>query len=392
MILQLTVFKGYLEKLIHFCFLKCLANNTKIRGLRAYNCIILYNPAMLENWRYNRSLEAFSKQNKSDTREVFFEQEYLTQLALDSLGVREAASPSEVSKVGSLFMAPESIPGLRTPYAVEVLGMPGAGKTTMINRYLGEVWQRNERNKVALVDEGVKSIKGEYGDLRYSDPFSYSLLGGTETFVDYIGALKNVNSGMRMIVSDRGQIDRRTFRRALFSRGDVSPSIMENEGQFIDGLENTPVQMCGTVMLMVRPEKTLKRINKVGPVTNTDFLNRLYEQYWRLHQEMLQGEVPYRVYTCIDAEESEEKVYERFKYALDTMLNIHTIYLTALTQAFPEEVDQARKSMKTPQLTHAQKVLGEKLGGKVLIVGGDDMESDEEILNKPFVEGIRLKK
>ncbi|MBP9817994.1 deoxynucleoside kinase [Candidatus Shapirobacteria bacterium] len=347
---------------------------------------------MLENWRYNRSLEAFSKQNKSDTREVFFEQEYLTQLALDSLGVREAASPSEVSKVGSLFMAPESIPGLRTPYAVEVLGMPGAGKTTMINRYLGEVWQRNERNKVALVDEGVKSIKGEYGDLRYSDPFSYSLLGGTETFVDYIGALKNVNSGMRMIVSDRGQIDRRTFRRALFSRGDVSPSIMENEGQFIDGLENTPVQMCGTVMLMVRPEKTLKRINKVGPVTNTDFLNRLYEQYWRLHQEMLQGEVPYRVYTCIDAEESEEKVYERFKYALDTMLNIHTIYLTALTQAFPEEVDQARKSMKTPQLTHAQKVLGEKLGGKVLIVGGDDMESDEEILNKPFVEGIRLKK
>ena len=346
---------------------------------------------MLENWRYNRSLEANGKQNKPNTRDIFFEQEYVTQLALDSLGVRETSSPSEVSKVGSLFMAPESIPGLRAPYAVEVLGMPGAGKTTMINRYLGELWQRKERSKVAFVDEGVKSIKGEYGDLRYSDPFSYSLLGGTATFVDYIGALKNVNSGMRMIVSDRDQIDRRTFRRALFSRGDVSPAIMEDEGQFIHGLENTPVQVCGIVMLMIRPEKTLERVNKVGPVTNNDFLTRLYEQYWRLHQEMLHGEISYRVYTCINAEENEENVYERFKYALDTMLNIHTIYLTALTQVFPEEVDQVRESIKAPQLTHAQKVLGEKLGGRVLVVGGDEMKSDEEILDKPFIEGLRLK-
>ena len=100
---------------------------------------------------------------------------------------------------------------------------------------------------------------------------------------------------------------------------------------------------------------------------------------------------PTGFYTCINAEENEENVYERFKYALDTMLNIHTIYLTALTQVFPEEVDQVRESIKAPQLTHAQKVLGEKLGGRVLVVGGDEMKSDEEILDKPFIEGLRLK-
>lgn len=85
---------------------------------------------MLENWRYNRALEGNKRYPDSSSRDIFLEQEYLTQVALDRLGVKGVTSPSEVSKVGSLFMAPESIPGLRVPYAVEVLGMPHSGKTT----------------------------------------------------------------------------------------------------------------------------------------------------------------------------------------------------------------------------------------------------------------------
>lgn len=348
---------------------------------------------MLENWRYNRALEGNIRHLDSGSRGIFLEQEYLTQVALDRLGVKGAASPSEVSKVGSLFMAPESIPGLRVPYAVEVLGMPGAGKSTMINRYLKELWSRNERNKVVIVKEGARTVKSDYGDLRYTDPFSYSLLAGTASFVDYIASLKNINSGMKMMISDRGQIDGRVFRRVLFSRGDVNPGVMENEDQFIDGLENTPVQVGGVVMLMVRPEKTMERVKKTGPVTNVDFLARLYEQYWRLHWELLQGEIPYRIYTCIDAEEPEDKVYERFKYAMDTTLDIHSIYLTALSQAFPEEFDRAKAEIdKHPRKpSNAERILGEKLGGKVLIVGGDDMESENQVLERPLVEGLRLK-
>jgi hypothetical protein len=138
----------------------------------------------------------------------------------------------------------------------------------------------------------------------------------------------------------------------------------------------------------------MKRSEKQGPVANMDFLPRLYEQYWRLHWDILQGEVPYRIYTCIDAEKDSEEVYERFKYAMDNALNIHSIYLAALVKAFPEEFDRAKAEydQSPQQQSHAQQVLGEKLGGKrVLIVGGDEMESEDEILEKPFIEGLQLK-
>lgn len=348
---------------------------------------------MLENWRYNRALEASSKQPESNSQDIYLSEEYRTQLALGQLGVKDSISPSEIPHVGTILMAPELVPNLRLPYAVEVLGMPRAGKSTVIDRYLKDLWSRNERHKVHLVNEGARTIKDEFGDLRYSDPFQYSMLGGTTTFVGYIDALRHVNTGMRMVTADRGQIDRCVFRRALFNQGHINPEIMADEEQFMYGLENTPIQIGGIIMLMVQPEESMKRSGRQGPVANMDFLPRLYEQYWRLHWDILQGEVPYRVYACIDAEKDREEVCERFKYAMDTALNIHSIYLAALAKAFPEEFDRARAEYgKSPrQQSHAQRVLGEKLGGKrVLVVGGDEMESKEEILDKPFVEALRM--
>ena len=350
---------------------------------------------MLENWRYNRALESNYKQIASDSRQIYLDEEYRTQVALNQLGVKDNKSLSDIPHVGTLLMTPELIPNLRVPYAVEVLGMPRSGKSTMIDRYLRELWSRNERHKVALVDEGARSVKQEYGDLRYSDPLQYSMLGGTATFMGYIDALRNINTGMQIAISDRGQIDRRVFRRTLFNQGNVNPRIMEDEDQFMYGLENTPIQIGGIIMFMIRPDESMKRSEKPGPVTNMDFLPRLYEQYWRLHQELLQDDIPYRIYTCIDAEKDEEEVYERFKYAMDSLLNIHSIYLTALAKAFPEEFDrvQSEHDKKLQQPSYAQRVLGERLGGKkVLIVGGDEMKSKEKVLEKPYIEAINVGK
>ena len=148
----------------------------------------------MENWRYNRALGANSKWAELNSREIFLNEEYRTQTALKQLEVKENVCASEIPHVGTLLMAPELIPNLRVPYAVEVLGMPHSGKTSVIDRYLIELWQRNERNKVALVKEGAASIKGEHGDLRYSDPFSYSVLAGTAVFAGYISSLLDVNS------------------------------------------------------------------------------------------------------------------------------------------------------------------------------------------------------
>ncbi len=350
---------------------------------------------MLEKWRYNRALEASRKYPNSELRHVFLEQELLTQSALNNLGVKGAETPpSRVAKVGRMLMAPETIPDLRVPYAVEVLGMPDAGKSTMINRYLQELWARNERYKLALVPEGARNVKDKFGDLRYTDPFTYSTLGGTATFMGYISSLENLNSGLRMVVSDRGQVDRRIFRRALFSRGDVSPEIMTDEQEYICGLENTPIQVGGMIMLMIRPSEAMRRDPKPGPVKNPDFLSRIYEQYWRLHWDILQGDIPFRIYTCINAEESQEEVYERFKYAMDTTMNIHATYLMALAQAFPNEFDKASAEAKSKagQQSEAERLLGEKFGGRVKIVGGDDMQSEDEILQNPVIEGYKLRK
>ncbi len=265
---------------------------------------------MLENWRFGRAIEANISQKKPD-RSLFLQEEYKTQLALAKLGVHENISPSDIPHVGTLLMAPELIENLRVPYAVEILGIPHAGKTTMINRYLQEMWLRDERHKIGFIPEGAEEIKKDHGDLRYSDPFLYSMLASNRTFTGYISALKNVNSGMTMAVSDRGQIDRRVWRRALFSQGKVNPGLMEEEDEFIYGLENTPLQIGGVIMFMVRPEVSITRDgeNKIGPVTNRDFLSRLHEQYWRLHQNILDGEIPYRIYTCIDAEQPADEVY-----------------------------------------------------------------------------------
>lgn len=349
---------------------------------------------MLENPRYGRALEAQSKQSKQGFRDVFLDREYQTQTALNELGIKETTSPSEVPHVGTILMDPELIPGLRVPYAVEVLGMPHAGKTMMINRYLEELWTRKQRHQVALVTEGAASIIGKYGELRYSDPSLYAELAGIRTFTGYFKSLKDINLGVRVLLSDRGQVDRRVWRRAYSMQGKVNPEIMLWEGDYIEDFESTPVQVGAIIMLMVRPEESIGREGKTGPITNIGVLSLLYEQYWRLHWEILQGEVPYRVYTCIDAEKDSEEVYQRFRYAVDTALNVHNVYLASLARAFPEEFDRAiAESKKNPRRpTHTQRVLSKKLGTKgVLVVGGDDMKSEDEILKRPMVEVLRLK-
>ena len=328
---------------------------------------------------------------------VFFDQEFLVQHALAHLGIALSDPPSQAYKVGRMFMRPDDIPGLRLPYAVEVLGMSGAGKTTMINRYLQELWRRKTRHKVYYVDEGARTIREREGQLRVEDPFLYSMMGGMATFGGYNQGLVESNTGVHMFIADRGQVDRRVFRRALFSQGHVSPKTMVQEEDFIYGLENTPIQIGGMVMLMVKPETAFSsrgNDGRVGPVRNMDFLPRLYEQYWRLHWEILEGKVPYRVYTCIDAEEDTEMVYERFRYAMDVTMNIHHTFTLAASLAWPDDFDRIWGEAKAEKsgMHPAEEYLSRKLGERVRIVGGDEMGDKGEILNRVVIEGVRARR
>lgn len=347
---------------------------------------------MLDNPRFNAALSASNEHNHPNARQVQLDQQFLTQKALKELGVDFSTPPSRVPKADRILMIPEKIEELRRPYAVEVLGMPGSGKTTCINRYLEDLWGRQKRHQVAFVDEGARKVKEQYGDLRYSDPFAFHMMAGSTTFADYY--MEAIAQNPRMIVADRGQIDRRIFRRFLFTQGQVHPGIMEGEAQFIYGLENTPVQICGIICFLVRPEVTMQRIGREGPVVNMKVLSQLYEQYLRLHNELINWDpqTPYRIYEMIDAEKSPESVYEQFRYVMDHCLNLPEIMLHALSKVAPDEFDKAKSEYdKSPTKgsTHAERVMAQRLGVKsVHIVGGDEMESDEEILTKPFVEGV----
>lgn len=349
---------------------------------------------MLENWRYNRAREARSNFPVTELNQIFLDHEYKTQLALDKLGIEGSASPSEVPKAGCILAQPDLMFGLRIPYVVEVLGMPCAGKSTMIRRYLEEAWAKDRREKIAFVDEGVKEIKEEYGDLRYSDPLGYSLLGGLATFINQIQALREVRRGMQFVITDRGQIDRRVFRRTFFGQGKVEPRQIADEEKFIHYLENTPLQIGAIIMMMTRSEESVKREENPGPVTNMDFLPSLADQYWRLHWEISKGELPCRLYTCIDAEKDENEVYERFKYTMDLALNIHGILSAAFAKAFPDEFDRARIEFASGQKRKdlAEEILGDLLGGRVLIVGGDEMITKEDILQKKWMEVLDLRR
>lgn len=304
---------------------------------------------MLENRRYNRTLEASSKQARSGGRGIFLSEEYRTQNALKQLGIKMNTPLFEIPHIDTLRMVPDLIPLLEHPYVIEVLGMPRAGKTTVMGRYLEELWSRDKRHKIHLVDGAGVTMKQEFGEQRHSDPFQYSMLRGEAIFLGYIGAMEQMDDGVCVVASDRGMVDRRVFRRALFSQGHVNPEIIINEKQFMYGLENTPIQLGGIVMLMVHPEESMRRSEGVGPIANMDFLPRLYEQYLRLHLQILQNEVPYCMYTCINGEGDREKVYERFKYFMDTALDVRSIFLVAISRAFPDEFDRAKaKYGKSP--------------------------------------------
>jgi TRAP-type mannitol/chloroaromatic compound transport system substrate-binding protein len=90
-----------------------------------------------------------------------------------------------------------------------------------------------------------------------------------------------------------------------------------------------------------------------------------------------------------------DEVYERFKYAMDNILTIPETTLAAFAKAFPKEFDKAKElyGKGFRNVSYTEKVLSQKLGVKrVKIIGGDDMVSEDDILNRPFVEVHGLKK
>ena len=178
---------------------------------------------MLEQERYNRALTAHEKSRDHRLDPTFTDWsdhnylhyllsvEYEHQQLTYGQQPRDKRSPADMEKIDTSILLPELIQYLRNPYTIEILGMPRAGKTTAIARYLQELWERGERSRVFHVKEGVRIVKEIAGDMRTTDPFSYTMIGGLITLSESISAAKH---GSEAILNDRGQIDRVAFLRA----------------------------------------------------------------------------------------------------------------------------------------------------------------------------------
>lgn len=335
-----------------------------------------------DSWRYNRAVVGYknwlSKYNQFQINQgaselgTFLKQEYITQLALAHLGVNISSLPKDVLGIDKVRIVPELIASLRFPYAVEVLGMPGAGKTTLIQRYLNDKWG-DKRNQIYYLSEadGVGA-----GDLRKKNPFFYSVYLGLQNLSKYMEALSD-KSDPKYILSERGQIDRRAFRRDLFLQGNCDPKIMQNEAQFIKEDESIPMQLGGVVMLLVDPETRVSRTayRGVSAERTVERSQRLYEQYLRLHYELRNGEIPTRMYACIDANKPIEDVYEQFSYNMDIAFSLHDQMLAAtvgdieMHNWYAAEVESAIRPF-----LDAEEEFFRRTGLRVKIVGDDNTD------------------
>jgi len=200
--------------------------------------------------------------------------------------------------------------------------MPGSGKSGLVNRYLKYINTPGTELKVIKRPEFETNFRQLNWGLKTTDPYRYTVLKNQNIAADYETALKTEPS--RILISDRGLIERRVFLRAYFHQGKISSTTLISETSLLGKVDIPPTQLNMVILMMIRPEISMDRYNywdNPGPVINMDFLPLLYEQYWRFHYELTcRKTIPFNRYCCIDAEGSMEAVYEQFSHTLNIFI------------------------------------------------------------------------
>lgn len=286
---------------------------------------------MLENTRYQTALRANAQYahvlrrimhdevvQDTDALGLFMAEQYRTQLILEKLGVTPDIPPANVATVGKLherndyYFRPDQL------FSIEVVGMPDTGKSTLIKRFLAEMSISGNRKKFVHLPESAQKVKEKFPRERQEDPFSYALMVNEMTIWNYSQLFLDFPDEANIILAERGAIDRRVFRRALFDRGFVHRSFIEDDPNQIYSYENPWVVYGLVVIFMARPAVAFSRNRNHS--MSIDELNSLYEQYWRLHLDLLSGEIFHKNHIVIDAENSLEDTYKLFKASIKRTL------------------------------------------------------------------------
>lgn len=275
-------------------------------------------------WRFDRIRKINETYPEDSNLDVAIHEEIENQEALDYLGITLSDSPSNLININKIIYNSNDSIQSNGLTSIEVVGMPGSGKTSLINRLLRNINTSEIEPVIVKKLETPDDFKRDNWDLKTTNPYQYTVLKNQNILAGYEIALKAGQSGI--LISDRGLTERRVFLRTYFHQGKICPTRMVEENLLLGKIDIPPTQQNIIILLMVRPEYSMDRYgywNNPGPVINMNLLPLLYEQYCRLHYEItFKKSIPFIRYCCIDAEDSPDIVYERFSKIFRSFLDI----------------------------------------------------------------------
>lgn len=259
---------------------------------------------MLSSERYQASLNTLglmvgkSFRVEDETRHLLFSEQLATQRALQALGATVNTPPSKLPLINEII-SPSSEWLSKGITVVEIGGMPRAGKTSFVSSLNPE--------KFIISEERYRTIK--------------ELLTARARLPN----LKISYPEEKPIVFDRWQFDLLPFARANFILGRISGSRFWKISQSYQippaPIQQKEIQMA-FILCLVHPSFSLSRAgqhDKSGRFINSQFLSVFYEQYLRLHQEIISGNRSF-YYACLDLSNQDTDTNQRILE--DTFLKV----------------------------------------------------------------------
>ncbi len=287
----------------------------------------------LEHGRYNRALGShlhpkFAPIEVPDDLATYLEQEWITQNALDQLGVESNSAPCDIPGISQFHVKAQYIEQLPDGFQIDVMGMPRAGKTSVLRRF-NETSEYSQ--KVHFIPENVFPLSTDK-DIKYKVPGLLQSM--TQVRLVEIFEFIDRYEDPKPLLLDRGVLDRVVFKRTMFQKGDVPANGIR--GGFKHSLEEEIIDhpIGAVILCLARPEISLEREgmrDKPGYIMNEDFLAGLYEQYLRLYYELVSGtignadvlfdyDIPVPIVIALDMEGDEEANYKIFDTAMQQIL------------------------------------------------------------------------
>ena len=244
---------------------------------------------MISHERWNTTHDLLRKLKEKDVitkptpfdRQILLDEAYLTEQALQKLGVSAQTSPSDLKHINTIITPELPFPP-NALLIISILGMPKTAKTTtLIETY------KNTAVDPPILWESIRTIIDSLPDESKTDFEEISrrqmLINRKRWEQIRINSLET-----DYVITERDWTDI-PFLRAQLLHGRFKPkSFIRKKDNFLENVTAFPKPAHVVVNCLAKPATVLARESEVKPypsVMQMPFLEKLYEQYLRFHYE-----------------------------------------------------------------------------------------------------------